>query len=101
MNKTTQTIPEMQTDIIRRVLSLDLEGLAKVRTLIAMIENENEADDTVIEGFRFSDKPKSQKQIIAELDAIMEDVKKGNFVTLDELIKKTDKKIASYECCLV
>lgn len=99
MNVTTPTIPEMQTDIIRRVLELDSERLSKVHTLITMLENE--ADDTAIEGFRFSDKPKSQKQIIAELDAIVEDVKKGNFVTFDELIEKTDKKIANYECCLV
>lgn len=101
MDSAGKDIHQMQTDIIRSVLNLDVKGLSQVRTLITMIENGNTSDDVEIEGFKFSDKPQTREEIIAELDEIVEDVKRGNFVTFEDLIKQTEEKIANHECCLV
>ncbi|MBQ3657476.1 MAG: hypothetical protein II956_11615 [Bacteroidales bacterium] len=100
MDTLTLKIPEMQTEIIRRVLNLDAVKLSDLLSYMSVMDFYDD-DDTEIEGFRFSDKPQSREEIIADLNDAVDDVRRGNFITFDELMKQTDEKIANYECCLV
>ena len=100
MDTLTLKIPEMQTEIIRRVLNLDAVKLSDLLSYMSVMDFYDD-DDNEIEGFRFSDKPQSREEIIADLNDAVDDVRRGNFITFDELMKQTDEKIANYECCLV
>lgn len=91
----------MQTEIIRQVLNFDAKKLSDLLSYMSFMDFEDDDDDVEIQGFRFSDKPQTREEIVAELNEIVDDVKKGNFISCEKGMSEIKQMIEDYECCMV
>lgn len=86
--KNHYTEEEMRSEIITTVEQMDKSFLRVVHSIMRTYAEENMLQESDIVDYDENGVPISRGEFLKEADSIREDVKKGNFVTLEELDKK-------------
>ena len=98
--------PRLRRQVINRVNRLDSQSLTKLLFYIDNFESSNEDNDDdnddgyVDVDFHFPT-PETPEEAMKEIEEIEEEIRQGKFVTLEEFIAHSEKKLEEYEDCLV
>ena len=92
--------PKLRKQVIDRVQTLDSRSLTK---LLFFIDNNNfieDDDDDVVIDLDFPT-PQTPEEARKEIEEIEEEIRQGKYLTLDEFIAHTNKKLSEYENHLI
>lgn len=94
--------PKLRKQVIDRVQTLDSQSLTK---LLFIIDNnqyieENDDDDDIVIDLDFPT-PQTPEEARKEVEEIEEEIRQGKYLTLDEFVAHTNKKLREYGNSLV
>jgi hypothetical protein len=82
---------QIKTEILQQIATADDKLL---RMIHAIIEAYNSADDPII-SYDVHGNPRKASELVSLLDQQVEEVRKGNYITLEELQEKSEHWINS------